>query len=199
MRVSLGHSGASYEQAGEAVRCGVTRGTHLFNALPGIHHRDPGPIVALLEEEAFVELIGDGRHVHLPLVGLVARVVGPHRVVLISDGTDVAGQSDGRYRRWEGTEVVLTDGQARTTTGGLAGSTIRLDEAVRNLVQRLGMSVPDALTMASFTPARSIGMEHRKGSIAAGKDADLVVLTEDLEILVTVAGRRTIHDVRSEA
>lgn len=180
MQVSLGHSGASYQEAKAALAAGVRRGTHLFNAMPPIHHRDPGPVTALLEDAgAFVELIVDGHHIHPAIVRMALREVGPDRAVLITDCTDVAGQGDGRFTRWEGTQVTVTNGQARTFSGSLAGSTLRMDQAVANLVNLVGIPLPQALRMAAENPARSIGLLDRKGTLAPGKDADIVVLRED--------------------
>jgi N-acetylglucosamine-6-phosphate deacetylase len=198
VQVSIGHAGLSYEDAREALVAGARRGTHLFNALPPIHHRVPGPVPALLEDEsAYLELTVDGRHVHTSVVALAIRLAGPDRILLITDGTDVAGQPDGEYRRWEGTEVVLENGQAFTHSGSLAGSTIRLNDAVANVVQTIGVPIEHALRMASETPAQAIGELHRKGTLAPGKDADVVVLDEKLSVLVTIARGRIIYDGRN--
>jgi N-acetylglucosamine-6-phosphate deacetylase len=135
--------------------------------------------------------------VHTSVVALAIRLAGPDRILLITDGTDVAGQPDGEYRRWEGTEVVLENGQAFTHSGSLAGSTIRLNDAVANVVQTIGVPIEHALRMASETPAQAIGELHRKGTLAPGKDADVVVLDEKLSVLVTIARGRIIYDGRN--
>lgn len=198
VQVSIGHSGACYEDTRKMLARGVRRSTHLFNALPPIHHRRPGPVTALLEDgSAFLELVADGRHVHPSVIALTISLAGPDRVVLVSDGTDVAGQVDGAYTRWEGTEVVLTNGQAFTRNGSLAGSTIRLSDAVANLVNMAGVRVEDALRMAAETPARAIGELERKGSLAPGKDADVVVLDGELSVSMTIALGRVLYDRRT--
>jgi N-acetylglucosamine-6-phosphate deacetylase len=123
--------------------------------------------------------------------------VGPGRVVLVSDGTDVAGLPPGRHRRWEGTEVDLTDDGASTLTGGVAGSVVALDGAVRHLVARCDVPLADALTMASTTPAASVGASG-KGSLAPGRDADCVLLDPDLSVVRTLARGRTLYTRRSD-
>jgi len=191
--VSVGHSGADYAQTRAAITAGATRATHLWNGLPPLHHRTPGPVLALLESpDVRVELIIDGRHVAMEMLRFTIGVAGRDRVVLVSDGTDVAGLRDGPHRRWEGTEVVLTDGVSRTLAGGIAGGVVPMAGAVRRLVEECGVLLADALVMASATPAASIGA-HTKGSLAPGKDADLVVLSKDLTIVRTVARGQTIY------
>lgn len=194
VQVSLGHTGATYEQAKLALARGVRRATHLFNAMPPIHHRNPGPPVALLEDTgAFLELTVDGLHVHPAVVALVLRLVGPERVVLITDSIDVAGLGDGVFTRWEGTQVLIKDGKSVTRAGSLAGSTLTLDQAVRNLVNLVGVPVAQALRMAAETPARALGWLDRKGTLAPGKDADVVVLDSQLAVVLTLAGGQIIY------
>lgn len=187
IQVSLGHSGATYLEARAALAAGARRGTHLFNAMPPIHHRDPGPVTALLEDAgAFVELIVDGHHIHPSVVRMALRQAGPDRAVLITDCSDVAGRGDGAFTRWEGTQVTVTNGQARTFSGSLAGSTLRMDQAVANLVNLAGIPLPQALRMASENPARSVGVLDRKGTLGPGKDADIVVLRADHSVAMTL-------------
>lgn len=185
--VGLGHSGATYDDATKAFSHGVSRVTHCFNALPPIHHRAPGPIVAALSDpHVYVEIIGDGRHVSPEIVRWTWQQVGTGRLVLVSDGADVTGLPDGRHHRWEGTPVALEDGVSRTLQGGLAGGTKGLAACVRDLARSGALPLADALACAAETPARSLGVEETKGRIAPGRDADLVVLTPDLEVRATV-------------
>lgn len=194
VQVSMGHTGATYDETRIALMNGVRRGTHVFNAMPPIHHRQPGPLTALLEDRgAFLELIADGYHVNPAVIAMTLRLVRPERVILITDCTDVAGQGDGTFTRWEGTQVVIEDGQSRTTSGSLAGSILHMDQAVRNLVT-FGVPLRDALRMAAETPARSIGVFDRKGSLSPGKDADVVVLGNDLSTAMTIVRGEIVYD-----
>lgn len=196
VQVSLGHSEATYEEAREALAWGVGRATHLYSAMPPIHHRRPGAVTALLEDpRTYLELTVDGRHVHPAVVAMTCRLAGPDRIVLITDGVDVAGQGDGVFTRWEGTQVTVQNGECRTQSGSLAGSTLRLDQAVRNMVHLVGVPLEAALRMASENPARSLGIT-RKGTLAPGRDADVVVLGEDLTAVLTIARGRVIYDGR---
>ncbi len=188
--VSLGHSAASLDEARAGYRAGATGTTHLFNAMSGIDHRAPGlAAAALLEDDAFVELIADGHHVHPALWSLIRRAKGPDRLILVSDAIALAGMGDGRGRLG-GLDVEVADGRvtlAGTTT--LAGSVIALDDAVRNLVAT-GVMLPEAVAAASANPLALIGQTDR-GRIAIGQRADLVELDGDLAIRgVWVAGRR---------
>jgi N-acetylglucosamine-6-phosphate deacetylase len=187
VRVSMGHTGATYEQTKRALGAGVSRGTHLFNAMPPVHHRAPGPIPALLENrEAYLELIVDGFHVDPAIVGMIVRHVESHRAVLITDSSEATGIGEGLFTRWKGVEVVVKDGQCRTLTGSFAGSILTMDLGVRNLVNQVGLPLAQAVRMASENPARSIGIFDRKGSLEAGKDADIVVLHDDLSVRMTM-------------
>lgn len=196
VQVSLGHTGAGYEQARLALARGASRGTHVFNGMPPLHHREAGPVHALLEADSYLEVIADGHHLHFATVALLARLAGTERMVAITDAADVAGQGDGTFRRWEGTTVRVKDGRAATLEGRLAGSVLRMDRAVAHLVHRVGLRLEDALRMASETPARSIGVFDRKGSLRPGKDADVVVLGPDLSLRLTVARGRIVFDAR---
>ena len=196
--VALGHSGADDVQTTGAVDTGVRRATHLFNGLPPIHHRDPGPIPVLLTDERVrCELVADGLHVAPRMLRFAVDVAGPDRIMLVSDGTDVAGLPDGRHRRYEGTEVLVRDGQARTLSGGFAGSVTRLDGMVRLMVEAAGVDLADALRMAAQTPARSLGLSDR-GVLSPGTYADIVVLGGDLHVRCTIARGNVLYSTQEE-
>ena len=178
--VSIGHTGATYEQALQAIELGATHVTHCFNAMTGLNHRRPGVVgAALLADDLFAELIADGVHVHPDVMQLLVRAKGRDRVMLVTDAMAAAERPDGTYQLG-GQEVLVRDSQARLHDGTLAGSTLLLDQAVRNLVQLCYVSLIDAVYMASTTPAAAIGLGAHKGRIRAGYDADLTVLDSAL-------------------
>ncbi|NUS01080.1 MAG: N-acetylglucosamine-6-phosphate deacetylase [Nonomuraea sp.] len=180
---ALGHSDADYDQTIAAVEAGASVATHLYNAMPPLGHRAPGPIAALLEDERVtVELINDGVHVHPAMLRLAYEVAGPGRTVLITDAMSATGLGDGDYVLGP-MRVRVTGGVARLVEGGsIAGSTLTMDVAFRRGVREVGMSLPDAVQVASLTPARVLGLAGEIGSIAVGKAADLVVLSGELEV-----------------
>lgn len=180
---ALGHSDATYEQAVAGIEAGCTVATHLYNAMPSPHHREPGPVAALLQDERVtVELINDGVHLHPATARLAFAVAGPGRTAFVTDAMAAAGMGDGRYELGPMT-VDVVDGVARLAEGGaIAGSTLTMDVAFRRGVQRVGLSLPEAAEVTSLTPARVLGLADRVGSVSVGRQADLVVLTDDLEV-----------------
>lgn len=179
---AIGHTDASYEQTRQAIGAGATVATHLFNAMRPLHHREPGPIAALLEDPRVrVELICDGVHLHPAVVRMAVAAAGADRVVLMTDAMDAAGAGDGDYRLGE-LAVRVTGGVARLVDGGaIAGSTLTMDRAVKFAVAA-GVPVPDAAVMAATAPARLLGLEDRVGSVAVGRDADLVTMDDDFDL-----------------
>ncbi|MFI8928918.1 N-acetylglucosamine-6-phosphate deacetylase [Streptomyces sp. NPDC053474] len=180
---AIGHTDATYEQTAAAVDAGATVATHLYNAMPGLGHRAPGPIAALLEDERVtVELIDDGTHLHPAAFQLAFHRAGADRVALITDAMDAAGFGDGTYHLGP-LEVVVSEGVARLAEGGaIAGSTLTLDRAFYRAVTVDGLPVEDVVTAISATPAKVLGLYDRVGSLEPGKDADLVVLDADFAL-----------------
>ncbi|MER6347604.1 N-acetylglucosamine-6-phosphate deacetylase [Streptomyces sp. NPDC001595] len=180
---AVGHTDASYEQTVEAIDAGATVATHLFNAMPALGHRAPGPIAALLEDERVtVELINDGTHLHPAALELAFRHAGADRVAFITDAMDAAGFGDGRYMLGP-LEVEVADGVARLVEGGsIAGSTLTLDRAFKRAVTVDRLPVEDAVAALSANPARLLGLSDRVGSLEPGKDADLVLLDADFDL-----------------
>ncbi|MFD6494881.1 N-acetylglucosamine-6-phosphate deacetylase [Streptomyces sp. NPDC059944] len=180
---AIGHTDATYEQTQAAIDAGATVATHLFNAMPPLGHRTPGPIAALLEDERVtVELINDGTHLHHASLELAFHHAGAGRVAFITDAMDAAGFGDGRYMLGP-LEVEVADGVARLVEGGsIAGSTLTLDRAFQRAVTVDRLPVDDVVEAISANPARLLGLYDRKGSLEPGKDADLVVLDADFAL-----------------
>jgi len=182
--VALGHSGADHDLAVAAVDAGARLVTHGFNAMSGLHHREPGLVgVALADERLCTSLIADGIHVHPTVLAIAVRALGADRCVLVTDA--VAWRTD----RLAGRGIALVDGAPRLPDGTLAGSALTMDGAIRTLVERAGVELAVALRAASTTPARLLGLDDR-GVLRAGARADIAVLDATLHVAdVLVAGR----------
>ncbi|GAA2644434.1 MULTISPECIES: N-acetylglucosamine-6-phosphate deacetylase [Streptomyces] len=180
---AIGHTDATYEQTRAAIDAGATVATHLFNAMPPLAHREPGPIAALLEDERItVELINDGTHLHPAALELAFHHAGAHRVALITDAMDAAGFGDGTYHLGP-LEVEVRHGVARLVEGGsIAGSTLTLDTAFKRSVTLDKLPVESVVQAISANPAKLIGLYDEIGSLEPGKYADLVVLDAAFEL-----------------
>lgn len=177
--VMLGHSAATWEQTQKAFAAGADGLVHCFNGMTGLHHREPGMVGAgLTDDRAWLELIADGHHVHPAVLNLTC-ACARRRIILITDAMRAAGMPDGRYDIC-GYDVEMKQGVVRTAEGGLAGSTLSLDAAVRNMVQYTDVSTEEAIKMASLHPARMLGIENMLGTIAVGKRANLNALDANL-------------------
>lgn len=185
---AIGHTDADYATTQAAIDAGATVATHLFNAMPDVGKRDPGPVVALINDpRVVVEIIADGVHVHPAVIQLVTEAVGAGRLAAVTDAMGAAGAPDGEYLIGE-LEVTVADGVARLAdSGALAGSTLTMDNALEALVTGCGVPLPQASQMCSATPARAMGLLDR-GSISAGQRADLVVLDDHLEVTRVMRG-----------
>jgi len=185
--VSIGHTDAGYDDMQAAARWGARMVTHLFNAMRGIHHREPGAAGgALLVPSLVVSVIADFIHTHPATLALVARVAGTGRIALVSDSMSAAGMERGTFTLGPQT-VEVRNGVPRLSDGTLAGSVLQMFRAVRNFADAAGVSLRDAVQAASLVPARLLGLP-RKGRIAEGGDADLVVLDRDGRVALTVTG-----------
>ena len=181
MVVSIGHTNATYEQARAAIAHGAHHATHVYNAMRPFSHRDPGVIGAVLTSpEVNAELIADGIHVDEIAMKVLLQAKGPEHVVLISDGTPATGMPDGKYKLG-GIDVIVVDGVCRDLNGKLAGSTLTLDKALRNIVG-LGIPLANAVRMLTLNPAAVLGIEFKKGALRTGADADILLLNEALQI-----------------
>lgn len=193
IRVSIGHSGATFDEVQRAADLGVTMATHLFNGMRGLHHREPGTVGGILDDHRlFVQVICDGVHLHPAIIRLAQVIKSSQRTILITDSIIGAGLGDGVFEN-NGNEIVITDGIARTKTGGLAGSTLSMDRAISNMMAFTGLPLESIIPMATSTPAEAMGIADRKGRIAPGFDADVVIMDKDLKIERTFVGGKLIY------
>ncbi|MCG5252391.1 N-acetylglucosamine-6-phosphate deacetylase [Brevibacillus agri] len=191
--VSAGHTGATFAQAAEAVDAGVRHFTHCFNAMTGLHHREPGVVgAAMYHEHLSTELIADGIHVHPAVMRILYRVKTAKRLALVSDSMRAAALGEGTYDLG-GQEVRVRENQAKLADGTLAGSILTLNRAVGNMVTLSGVPLPEAVEMASHTPASILGYGERKGRLAAGYDADIAVLDENFDVAMTFVAGKNVY------
>jgi N-acetylglucosamine-6-phosphate deacetylase len=179
--VAMGHTDATYEQARAAIARGVHHAVHVYNAMRPFSHRDSGVIGAVLTTtEVTAELIADGVHVEEAAMRLLLQAKGAGCVILVSDGISATGMPDGKYMLGN-FEVTVAGGVCRNSEGKLAGSTLTLDRALRNIVN-LGIPLGDAVRMLTANPAKLLGLEFKKGALRTGADADIVLLDEGLQV-----------------
>ncbi len=178
--ISIGHTDASMEDVLHAVELGAQQGTHTFNAMRGLNHREPGTVGGILFSEAKAELICDFFHVHPDMVKMVYSIKGANKINLITDSVKFNGMPDGVYES-AGQTITVKDKHPYTETGAISGSTIYLIDAVRNLVS-IGIPLEEACKMASKNPAETVGAYDKVGSITPGKSADIVILDKELNI-----------------
>lgn len=181
VKFSIGHTAADYRDAALALEWGASHFTHLFNAMTGLHHREPGAVgAAMVSPAATVELIADGLHVHPAVLHLAARMM-PDRVALVSDAIRACGMPDGTYKLYKH-DVTVTGWAARLADGTLAGSLLTMCAAVRIMVELAGLTIESVIPLATEVPARILGLADRKGRLERGYDADVVVLDESLGV-----------------
>ena len=190
--LSIGHSNATYQEAMEAMEKGIHSATHLFNAMTGLHHREPGVVGAVLNTEIYCELIADGIHVHPGLFSMLKKVKGPDRIILITDSIRASCMKCGQYELG-GQWVEVESGMAKLKDGTLAGSVIRMNEALGIFRRHTSDDLPSIIGMASLNPARLLGIHGERGSIAIGKYADMVIFNKEFEILSTIVEGRLCY------
>ena len=189
--VALGHSDADHAEATAAFAAGAGLVTHLFNGMRPWHHRDPGLAGAALARQGIIcEVINDGIHLHDATAGIAFAAAGPARVALVTDAVAAAGAGDGTFRLGSAPVSVLDGAVRLSDTETLAGSTLTMDASLRRAVRELGLPMTVACQATSTTPAQVLGIDDRVGSVATGQEADLVVLSDDLEVAAVMSGGR---------
>ena len=188
--VAAGHTAATYEEMQTGAAHGLSQVTHCFNAMGGLNHRQPGTVGAALAMDSIrCELIADNIHVHPAVQRILAKVKGPERILLITDAVRGAGMPEGEYE-FDGRPALIRAGAVRLPDGTLAGSVLTMDKALQNFVRASGEPLAKIWKVSSLTPAQALGVADRKGSLEAGKDADIVLLDMDLKVKATIAEGR---------
>ena len=199
---SIGHSNATYDEVVSAIEAGFTHVTHMFSGMSGLRRinlfRVAGVIEStLLLDELTTEMIADGRHIPASLMKLVIKAKGLDRVSLVTDASPPTGMPEGQYRVG-GLEIIVEDGVAKLSDGsGFAGSVATMNLCVRNMIELVGLSMQDAIKMATLNPAKVIRIDEKKGSLVEGKDADLVIFDKDINILTTVIKGKVVFSGKS--
>lgn len=189
---SFGHSSATYEQTLDGFNAGISHVTHLFNAMPSVHHRAPGPLVAIFEtENVTAQLITDGVHIHPAVLRLAYEMLGPARSIPITDGMQAIGLGDGKFI-YNGVEYESKQGAARYKDGTLIGTALGLSQMLKRFIEFTNCPLDIAIKTVTENPARILGVEDRKGAIGVGKDADLVILDDNLLVRATIVGGRVV-------
>ncbi len=190
---SIGHTKANYDDCLKAIEAGASSLTHCFNAMSGLHHREIGVVGAgLLHNELNAEIIADGVHVQPKAIELLHKNKGKENIILVTDSMEAKWLLDGEYELG-GQKVYVSNNEARLADKTLAGSLLKMIDAVRNMIKFLNIPLEDAVMMASTNPAKKLNVYDRKGSIEIGKDADLVVLNNKLEILMTIVKGKVVY------
>ncbi|WP_078381171.1 N-acetylglucosamine-6-phosphate deacetylase [Sutcliffiella halmapala] len=190
---SIGHSDAVYSEMVTAIEAGASHVTHFYNGMRGIHHREPGVVGAgLAHQELFVEMIADGIHVHPAVIKATFLAKGSERMILITDSMRAKWLIDGEYELG-GQKVLVENNTALLEDGTLAGSVLKMNDAVRNMIEYTNCSITEAIQMASSNPAKRLNVWDRKGSIEAGKDADIVLFNEEIEIILTICNGKITY------
>ena len=185
IKTSIAHTSANFEQVTTAHQHGADCGVHLFNGMSGLHHREPGCAGAVLFHDMLVELIADGIHVHPVMMQLAYRMKGYQKLALITDCMRAGGLSDGKYQL--GAQMItVTNGEARTDDGSLAGSTCSLDQALRNMIMLAGVPEWEAVQMATSVPAKYLGIDDKLGFIKPGYNASFALLDPQFQIQATL-------------
>ncbi len=196
--VSIGHTDANYEQTQTAIRLGITHATHCFNAMRPLLHREPGPLAAIAQApQVLGEIIADGVHVHPAVIQMLVRMLGPERVVVITDAQAIAGMHEGGTFEFAGQEAQVVHGAACLADGTLAGSILTMDQALRNMLTMTHVSLQEAIRMLTLNPAQSARIATSKGKLQAGYDADILIFDHSLILQATLCHGRVAFATES--
>ena len=191
--LSIGHSMATYDEVENAIDNGAAHVTHIFNAMQSFHHRTPGVILgALLHNELKIELIADTLHVHPAVMELLLKLKGASGIILVSDSIRAGGMHEGEYE-FADQKIYMKEKKAYLEDGTLAGSTLTLNSAVKNMVEAAGAKITEAVRMASLNGIKVLDLDHKKGILAVGKDADIVVLDKDYDVELTLLNGKVVY------
>lgn len=182
---SVGHSNATYEEAMNAIEAGVKSATHIFNAMSGLNHREPGVAAAVLNSDIYCELIADKIHLHPAMFRLLVNAKGSDKLILITDSIRAACMKSGAYDLG-GQQVTVENGAVRLLDGTLAGSVLRLKDAVKNLWENTDLSLQQVIRTVTINPAKLIGLDSEIGSLEIGKKADIVIFDNNIDIKATI-------------
>jgi N-acetylglucosamine-6-phosphate deacetylase len=184
--VSMGHTNATYEQSLEAIKLGVTHATHCFNAMRPLLHRAPGPLAAIAQtDQVCGELIADGVHVHPAAMNALVKMLGPERIIVITDALAAAGSEESTFE-FAGQPARVIRGAARLSNGTITGSVLTMDQALRNMLQMTEVSLQQAVGMLTLNPARAAQVSDRKGRLQIGFDADVLIFDQSLTLQATL-------------
>ncbi len=197
VKVMLGHTNATYSETVDAIKAGASGGVHVFNGMRGIHHREPGCTGAVLTENCSVEVIADGVHLHPAILKMICKLKAVDDITLISDCINAGGMADGLYTLGK-LQVDVANGIARTKAGSLAGSTLTLEKAVKNMVTLADVEFRDAVHMASLSPAKFLEIDDKRGSIKEAKDADLCVVGDAGEVEMTIISGEIVYQKNNQ-
>lgn len=185
IRFSMGHSGATFKEATEAISHGACCVTHLFNAMTGLHHREPGMVGAALTQDIYAELIADNVHVNPSLYPLVIESVGEDKLLLITDCISAGGLSDGTYSLG-GSKVNVINGQCKLESGTLAGSVLRLNQGIKHIAEAAHLPLEAVLPYVTINQATYLGLDYKIGSLDKGKQADITILNQEYDVIKTI-------------
>lgn len=196
IKIALGHSNATYAEATKAIENGADIAVHTFNGMRGLHHREPGLVGAVLNNDNIkAEIIADGVHVDIPVMQILKRCKSKEDIILVTDCMRAGGLEDGEYNLGE-LKVWVKDNVARVESGSLAGSTLRLIDGVKNMVEKAKTPLQDAVNMASLNPARTLNLDKTVGSIEEGKWADIIAIDDNYNVVFTMVNGKIVHDIR---